>query len=252
MIIDIHVHTEATPGGLPLIEVAKAAKAAGLDAIVVTDTARAADPVVLERVAKEAGISVFAGVELPMDRGKILAIPPELGASYGPAAWGAPDEDGFWDWEDTHSRLLDAGYALVAVQPFDRGTASGIGENIYQLAGVHAVEVAVPRCSPLAHDQALEAALSLHLAAVAGSNTLSELGSLGAVATLFAASVNNQADLARELRAGDVWVIQLGGGLKLQAETERPFERRGGDRGGDRDRDRGRDRDRDRGRPRRR
>lgn len=238
MLIDVHVHTDRTDGGLDLAAVAEAAKDAGLDGIAVTDRHVPLDAAQAAEVSEKVGISIFAGVEIATDRGAILAFPSSAEGGYADAEWGEPDEDGWIEFVTVSERLTEAGYALVAVQPFDTTVADGAGENIYQVGGLHGIEVAVGSGEMLAHDRALELALSRGVSAVGGSNCLDNVESLGSVATLFIADGMEQQDLAKAIRSGEVWVVESGEGAT--AERGRPRGRgrgrgRGGRDGGGRD-----------------
>jgi hypothetical protein len=229
MLVDLHIHTDATEGGLPAADVLKAAKAAGLDAVAVTERGVPADTKALEALAKEAGIAVFFGVEIETDRGRILAYPPKIDAAYAAETWGG---DG-GDFDQVVGSLADAGWAVVVAQPYDERYAPTPGDRVMELDGLHGVEVAVPGSGMLAHDLALEAALSRDVSAVGGSGAIDDLGAIGQCSTLFARPVASQKDLVGQLKSGEVWIAQkVASSSGEGGRSERDSGERRGPRGG--------------------
>lgn len=226
MIVDLHVRVGG-PGDISLEELLSAAKAVGLDGVALTPRRKPADVKAARAAAGKAGVAVFFGVELRTDRGAILAFPPGDGEEYTSAPWGEPDEDGYYDYEEIVDPLSDKGYAIVAAQPFDDTINSGIGENIHQLAGLHAIVVAAGTKSHMAHDRALETALAMKVAAVAGTGTCEDVERLGRVGTVFAEVATSQRHFTQQLRRGEAWIAAWGNNVSSG---------RGGGGRGDRDR----------------
>ena len=77
MIVDLHVHTDATESGRSVPEIVGALEACGLDGVALTDVGVISAPQDVSEVFEESGLSVFFGVELPTETGRWLLYPPD-------------------------------------------------------------------------------------------------------------------------------------------------------------------------------
>jgi hypothetical protein len=89
----------------------------------------------------------------------------------------------------------------------------------------------------------VEAAESLRLPCVGGSDARGNLDEMGRAATLFKKPINSQKELVDAILAGEMWAVAVGDLPRLTPAGgggDRDRDRdRGGGRGGGRDRDRG-------------
>lgn len=167
--LDLHVHTRVSPDGLDAPEVVvRAARAAGLDGIAITDHDRGAgyrrlvelglaDP----RGLPVDGFLVVPGVEVSTLQGHVLVLG---------AALDMPARSGGIDAGALVNLCRARGLLAIAAHPLDR-TRSGIGARVCASAGFHAVEVFNSKTlEPGANLRAAVLARELGLPAVAGSD----------------------------------------------------------------------------------
>lgn len=221
MLIDLHVHTSATPGGHDLDRLIEAAKDAGLDGLAITDIGVLPDFSDLPR----GDFGLFAGVELPTSRGRWLAYPPHLSDGVDVGAFDSPDADGLYSI-DVVEKLSGEGWALILVQPFHEPQPR---EAVYDMAGFHAIEVSQGTEPLMAKDLAIEAALALRVGVVGGSAVLEDLSVLGKICTVFLPPLSDQSSFHGALMSRDVFLGERGkrpvGEMVEQQERKRPPRR---------------------------
>ncbi|GMV43681.1 MAG: hypothetical protein AMXMBFR64_53970 [Myxococcales bacterium] len=212
MLIDIQVRTSRSAGGaLSLGDIVTRARNAGIDAVCVAELGVQADMDEVLSVERSTGFPIFVGVELPTDRGSILAYPPSFDdADYLGARWGAPGEDSLWRLDDLLSWLHDNDWAVVVAHPGER-VADGprLADDLYGVKGLHGIVVAVEGGDPLAGDLAVEAAVSRGVAGLGTSGGAQSLDAIGRFATLIPRVIHTQGELARALQEGDAWTVEL-------------------------------------------
>lgn len=210
MLIDIHVRTDRSADGYPSLDaIAARAREAGLDAVCVAEVGVPADLDEVRRVERESGLPIFVGVELPTERGRILAYPPSFDdADYAAAKWGDAGPEGRWGFADLVAWLVDNDWVVVAALPADRDEAGGM-EGIYAMKGLHGVVVAAEPDDPLTHDLAVEAAVAQGLAGLGGSGGPQSTDAIGRWATMIPGTIHTQGELARALANGDAWTVEL-------------------------------------------
>jgi len=220
-----------------------------LDGVCLVDFKKLPDAAVVERVKAGSALKVFVGAAVPIDKGHVLAFPPtqefDLPAFLEQLA---PESD-------VIVKAREAGCATVACHPYHKDSESAMGDRILQCHGVDAV-ITVTGTSPVsANDSALDVLDTLGVPGAAGTGAGTAPGK---AATLFMTALESQADLVKELRAGECWAVALGADDRWSASGEGGRgDRREGRRGGFSGRGRGGDRGgnrhgRDRGRGRRR
>lgn len=228
MLIDIQVRTTRSPGGsLSLEDIVTRARNAGIDAVSVTEVGVPADMDEVRSVERTTGFPVFVGVELPTDRGSILAYPPSFDdEDYLSARWGAAGADGAWKLDELMSWLLDNDWVVVAAHPGERA-ADGprLADDLYGIKGLHGIVVAVEGGDPMADDLAIEAAVSRGVAGLGASGGAGSLDGIGRFATLIPGAIHTQGELTRALQEGDAWTVELS---ERPPAPEPAQERRGG------------------------
>ncbi|MFZ4738103.1 MAG: hypothetical protein ACOYM9_19260, partial [Bradymonadia bacterium] len=257
MLVDVHVNPrELTPKAL-----AQAARGAGLNGVVITDTHRTDRLDAYAEALREAGLAAFAGVELLLERGSLVYLPASVDKafrsfSFAPAA-------ARWDWRDAMERLKDLDGVVLAGHPYCRDLESVLADAVYFLPRLDGIETRVGRGRPL-WDQMADEAVDRRKVARLGS-CAGELEALGKAMTFFHGERLMQADLVAAIRDARCWPVELEapgqardreeGAFEMPPRRDDDGEDRGPRRGGDRDRgprrdgDRGprRERDGDRG-----
>ncbi len=224
MLIDLHVHSHHSPGGaLAPKDVVRRAREAGLDGVVFTDVNTLDGLDEIRAAGKEQGFLALCGVELVTDRGHYLCYFPD------PAKVPAPPQmfgSTPWPVRDVVQRVREMGGAVVAAHPYDKTVDRPSGDFIFTLEGLSALQGLCARRKGPANDLAVEAADHMNLPCVGGSGAHTSLDEVGKAATLFRHPVANEADLVRQIQAGQVYCVAVG-------VTPQPASDRG-DRGGDR------------------
>lgn len=239
MLIDLHVQSNnSRQGTLEPEELILRAKTIGLDGICFTEDQPIAQWSEMEELAKVHNFKVFAGRSLFTEVGHLLFFPVE--AEHVTAANAFPSNTNSstpLKFEEVAARAKELGGVLAAAHPYHLKVDHPMGDKIFQLQGLNALEVRNGACSSLVNDFALEASFHLKLTGIAGSNTREELNTLGTAASLFVNEVEDQKELVHALQAGQVWPATLSDEAKFRPRPSgRDSDRRGGrgGRGGDR------------------
>ena len=210
MIIDLHCHSEQTASdNVKLDDLIARAKQTGLDAICLTEMNTYVDPERIETIAKAADFPIFIGFELATSKGHLLCYPP---TPFSDPKWkvlNGYQRDGFYVIEDTIKWLKSQDVAIVAAHPYKRNIENPMGDMIFNIQGLDAIEVLDGALSKVHNDLAMEAAASLQLPCIGGSNTKQSLQSLGRFGTLFLHHIDTQERLASSISKGDAWAIEL-------------------------------------------
>jgi len=246
VLIDLHVHTDRTPGCTlePALAVAKA-ETLGLDGICFTDRDSLDRAANLHTLRNGAKIRVLVGMEVQTDHGLFLCFFPDPEGVDVPALLGEADPNRR-PARELVDRALAAGAAVVAATPYDRDLARPMGDFVFSLRNLSAVEAFTGTRGANVNELAIEAADHLSAPSVGGSGAMTSYDEIGTAATLFKDDVRNEADLVRAIRAGNVWAVAVGTPQKFHGDDEalraprerpggrgRPFrDRRGGRRGG--------------------
>ena len=237
MLVDLHVHSHHTPGcALTPRDLVRRAKAAGLDALALTDVNTLEGLAELREAAREESFPALAGVEITTDHGHYLCFFPEpeqlpaLPQVFGTTPWPVREVLRF---------VQEKGGVAVAAHPYDKTVDRPSGDFIFTVEGLSAIQGLCGRAKPAANDLAVEAADHMNLPCVAGSGAHGSLDEVGTVATLFREPVSSERDLVAQIRAGGVYCVAIG--APPRPPEPRDYgprhdhgERRGGDRGGDR------------------
>jgi predicted metal-dependent phosphoesterase TrpH len=231
MLIDVHVHSHHSPGcTLAPRDIVRRAKQAGLDGVVLTDTNTLDGLEEIRAAGREEGLLALCGVELVTDRGHYLCYFPE------PARIPAPPQmfgTTPWPVRDVIHRVRDLGGAVVAAHPYDKSVERPSGDFIFTLDGLAALEGLNARRKGPSNDLAIEAADHMNLPCVGASGAHPTLDDIGKAATLFREPVASEADLVRQILAGSVFCVAIGGTPSSAMRGDRmPPERRGPGRDG--------------------
>ncbi len=197
MKIDLHSHTSMGSGcsAMDIRGLIRDARAAGMDAICVTDH----DVMVLgdeeRRIADEEGFPVFLGIEISAAEGHILCFGCDGDRSLFADAAGAP-------LEVFAPRLLEAGAALVAAHPIRPGWPRTIADDLDRyLPHLTALEGYNGNCTADGVREILRRAEEADVPVTGGSDA-HHPGRAGWAWTEFERWIADERELARELRTG--------------------------------------------------
>jgi predicted metal-dependent phosphoesterase TrpH len=229
MLIDLHVHSHHSPGcNLAPRDVVRRAREAGLDGVVFTDTNTLDGLDEIEAAAREERFLALCGVEIVTDRGHYLCyFPDPRKVPAPPQMFGTTP----WPVRDVVQRVRALGGAVVAAHPYDKSIERPSGDFIFTLEGLAALEGLCARRKGPSNDLAVEAADHMNLPCIGASGAHPTLDDIGQAATLFRHPVKTEADVVRQLHAGEVFCVAIG--ITPQGDRGRAShgrERRGGDR----------------------
>lgn len=247
MLIDLHAHSHLSKGcELSPKAVLERAAQHGLDGVAFTETNTQDGCDELFEIGQSSKVKVFVGLELITDKGQYLCFFPKPELAPEPVQMWGSNREKPWSAAECLPKVKSLGAAIVAARPYDRDFPNPAGDYVLTLQCLSAVEGYNPKVRQTANDLAVEAAESLRLPCVGGSDARGNLDEVGRAATLFKKPVNSQRELVDAILAGEMWAVAVGDLPKLTPA---------GREGGDRDRDRGErggrggggGRDRDRG-----
>lgn len=203
MLIDLHVH--AGPRGLAPAPVLERARALRLDGVALVGDDAFAAP-----VPSSGPVRVYAGAEVTTDRGHYLVFLPRpaelppIEEIFGPR--GATG----WAVRDVLARTHALGGAVVAAHPYDDDVTPPGGDILYTLRQITAIEAVNGRRGYGIASLALEAADTLGVPCVGGSDARASVDEVGRAATLFARPVDDEVALIDALRSGSCWPVESG------------------------------------------
>jgi len=175
--------------------------------------------------AEKCGLKVFVGLEVPMEKGRIVLVPPSNDF----------DWEDFYDEEMTDSEVIERarqeGCAVVLCHPYLRDSEAAMGDRALQLSGFDAVMCICGSGQAGGNDLALDLAENLSVSSAGGTG---QSTNSGRGATFFIAEPESQEQFVAELRGGDCWAVALGDedGWTVQESRFEDGDRGDGHRGG--------------------
>jgi predicted metal-dependent phosphoesterase TrpH len=241
MLIDLHAHSHLSKGcELNPKQVLERAASHGLDGVAFTETNTQDGCDELFDLAAKSPIKVFVGLELITDKGQYLCFFPRPELAPEPVQMWGSNREKPWSAAECLPKVKSLGAAIVAARPYDRESQNSAGDFLLTLNCLSAIEGFNPKVRPAANDLAVEAANTLRLPCVGGSDARTSLDEIGWGATLFKNPVKNQAELVQALLGGEYWAVTMGELPKLvkpgeaRDERNKSKNRRGGGGGGKR------------------
>lgn len=226
MLVDIHAKTERSPGVTASVhDVLKRAKDEGLDAVLIADELATSHCNQVLTEAQKLGIKAFIGVEIPSDKGLLIGVVPELDAFYEAEEWRQLTQVTTPSAESVIDMFQSRGGAVIASRPYDLNIPYNMGDLIFTLQGLSAVEVFNSRTTPIQNDFALEAASFLGLSTAGGTDNMRGTSSVGKNATFFMQDIQSQQEFVEALRESKFWAVQIG--APAAAPKQDRQERRG-------------------------
>lgn len=229
MLIDLHVHSHLSKGcDLDPRLILERAASQGLDGVAFTETNTQDGCDELFDLAQKTKLKIFVGLELVTDKGQYLCFFPKPQLAPEPVQMWGSNREKAWSAAECLPKVKSLGAAIVAARPYDREFATPAGDFVLTLQCLSAIEGYNPKVRQGANELAVEAAESLRLPCVAGSDTRTSLDEVGRAATLFKKDIATQADLVQALLAGEYWPVMMGELPKLGRPGEARKEERGG------------------------
>lgn len=211
MLIDLHVHSYLSRDcQLDPRAVLQRAESFGLDGVAFTETNTQDGCDELFDLQRTTKLKIFVGLELATDKGQYLCFFEKPDRAPEPVQlWGSNRETP-WKADEALPKLKGLGAVIVAARPYDKDFPTPALDAVKSMKVLSAVEVYNPKVRAGANELAIEAAESLKLPGVAGSDARGSLDELGYGATLFTKPVNSQAELVKALAGRDYYPVQMG------------------------------------------
>ncbi|MBN1944621.1 MAG: PHP domain-containing protein [Bradymonadales bacterium] len=211
MLVDLHAVTRmGPPPGHDPRKIIQAARRSGLDGIAFVDRLMSSHALQLVETGRQEGFPVFIGVEIPANIGRFLCFPPEIDPFLSREEWrqlmAVPVRP---TYERVRDLFHSMGGAVLAAHPFTRVDGTRLGDRLAMCEGLDGVEVLIPSGGEIDCLLAVELAVKMGLPLVGGSDGLQDWSAVGQNATLFADSIESQADLVRALKEGNFWAVRL-------------------------------------------
>lgn len=232
MLIDLHVHSHLSKDcTLDPKAVLDRAATQGLDGVAFTETNTQDGCDELFDLAARTKVKIFVGLELVTDKGQYLCFFPKPQLAPEPVQMWGSNREKPWNATECLAKVKSLGAAIVAARPYDKEIPYPSGDFILSLNCLSAVEGYNPKVRQSANDLAVEAAETLKLPCIGGSDTRASLDELGRAATLFKQPIQTQEQLVQALLGGDYWPVMMAELPKLTRPGEaREVERKGGGR----------------------
>ena len=194
MKIDMHVHSKLGKDCLAEPEeIVAHARKIGLDAICITEhhSYLASEP--FERISEKEGFPVFRGAEYHSANGHLLIF--------------GVQDDGFnrgyyLPAQDIIDYVVSRGGIVIPAHPYKTGYRFYMGDYLFKLKGIVAIETLNGRTSDAQNALAEKARAKLGLKGIGGSDA-HRPENVGKVYTLFDEKITSMADLLKALRFGN-------------------------------------------------
>jgi predicted metal-dependent phosphoesterase TrpH len=227
MLVDLHCHSYLSMGcDLDPKKVLQRAESFGLDGVAFTETNTQDGCDELMALGKTSPVKVFVGLELNTDKGQYLCFFPRPDQAPDPVQMWGSNREKPWSAVECLPKVKSLGAAIVAARPYDKDAIHTAGDYILTQPGLVAVEGYNPKVRQLSNELAVEAAQTLRLPCVSGSDARGSLDEIGRGATLFKNPIKTQDELIAALTEGQCWAVMMG---ELPRLT-RPGEAREADR----------------------
>ncbi|MCI0572480.1 MAG: PHP domain-containing protein [Myxococcaceae bacterium] len=241
MLIDLHAHSYLSKGcDLDPRKVLDRAASVGLDGVAFTETNTQDGCDELFDLGRRSPVKVFVGLELVTDKGQFLCFFPDPERAPEPVQLWGSNRERPWSAEECLPKVRSLGAAIVAARPYDRDFPGSPADGVLGLKLLSAVEGFNARVRPQANELALEAAETLQLPSVGGSDTRTSPDEVGLGATFFREPVRSQAELVQRLLGGTgFWAVAAGELPRLSRPGEAREKLKRGGKGKQRRRRRG-------------
>src|SRR5258708_19802877 len=231
MLIDLHAHSHLSKGwDLNAAKVLQGGGTFGIDGVAFTETNTQDGCDELFALAGHSKLKVFVGLELITDKGQYLCFFPQPEEAPEPVQMWGSNREKPWSALECLPKLKSLGAVVIAARPYDRDFEYPAGDFILTLPNLSAVEAYNPKIRQTANDLASEAAESLRLPSIGGSDARASLDEVGRGATLFKHPVETQQALVEALLGRQYWPVMIGELPRLTRPGEAQEARRDGPR----------------------
>jgi predicted metal-dependent phosphoesterase TrpH len=211
MLVDIHAKTSLSDEvDLSVDDVLDTAVDRGLDAVAFCETLSTSYCRRVLEKAEDYDLEVFIGVEIPTDTGNLIGFAPEIDDFYTAEKWRRYTDFAHPTPEAVLEMFDRVDGAVVAARPYDRSSSFVMGDHIFDLERLDAVEVVNSRVAQIHNDFAVEAATYLGLPTVGGSDPSDSTDVVGDYGTFFDVDPTSQGGFVDALRNRDYWAVELG------------------------------------------
>ncbi|MFB6264234.1 MAG: PHP domain-containing protein, partial [Bradymonadaceae bacterium] len=143
MLIDIHAKSSISRDDNPSPRtVLERARDAQLDGVAFCEHQSTVYSERILQAADDLGVEAFVGVEIPTDTGLLLGFAPEIDEFYHGEYWRRLTEVTVPSPQAIVDMFRERGGAVVAARPYDRSVAHPMGDNVFEIDGLDAVEAA--------------------------------------------------------------------------------------------------------------
>lgn len=203
MLIDLHVHSKHLNGSsLEPKEIIARLKNTPVDGLVFTNSGYHNDYEELRNYGKELGVVVLFGAEVTTDKGNMLIyLPKPEDLTHFNGANFSIDE--------TIKMVNDLQGAIVAAHPYRKDIDKPLGDGLFNIEGLTAIEVESGYSDPTANMLAYDAAVRLGIPMTGGSATKNDFENLGAYATIFYSNINTEAELVDKLKNSRYYPVTI-------------------------------------------
>jgi predicted metal-dependent phosphoesterase TrpH len=236
MLIDLHVHSHLSKDcELAPRTVLERAAVHGLDGVAFTETNTQDGCDELIELGQKSKVRVFVGLELNTDKGQYLCFFAKPEEAPEPVQMWGSNREKPWSAAECLPKVKALGAAIVAARPYDRDFGNPAGDFLLTVQGLCGVEGYNAKVRQTANELAMEAAETMKLPCVGGSDARASLDEVGRGATFFKDDIRTQAELVAALQRGQFWATMVGDlprvtrpGEAREAEKAHKKNRRGG------------------------
>ncbi|MCX7959357.1 MAG: PHP domain-containing protein [Deltaproteobacteria bacterium] len=203
MLIDLHIHSNRRKDStLDPRDIIARAKNTILDGIVFTDGGYYEDANELKDYGLELGLIVLFGAEIHTDKGHMLIYLPE------PERLNDFSQDEY-RISEIINRVNSLKGAIVAAHPYRKDIDKPLGDGLFNITGLTAIETESGFSDNTANMLAYDAASRLGIPMTGGSATRTDFENLGAYATLFSGKINNEKELVDKLLGSRYYPVTI-------------------------------------------
>jgi hypothetical protein len=148
---------------------------------------------------------VFQGVELQLEHGSLVFIPEQVDQQF--IQFNFQPKGNHWHIKDLFAHIKGLKGVLIATHPYSRLSTSALGDVLFTLPRLDAVETRIAKGQPIRDLLCDEAAKFRKLARIGSSS--GDLKRLGQAVTAFSDQISTQSDLVQAIKEQLCWPIEF-------------------------------------------
>lgn len=211
MLVDLHAKTSVSEDvSVSLEDVLRKAVDSGLEGIAFCEqlsTFLCEDAI---EMGRQMDITVFIGVEIPTDKGRLLGFVPEIDDFYLAEEWRRLTDATTPPAEAVFEIFDERDGAVVAARPYDLEIPFNMGDHVFTLDKLDGVEAFNSRIGEIQQDFAIEAASFMDVSTTGGSDPTDSVDPVGTFATFFEKQLTTQRDLVEALQNSEYHAVKIG------------------------------------------